>query len=244
MKQSLFILAIAAIAFSSCKKKSDNTVTTPAPTYIAPVYVIDGVRDVNITANSTNGSIVDMPITVEFKDSFQKQVTLSLSDLPDGIAMDENWIKTGYPTFSTSFTFYDTAATHAAVGSYPMTLTATGPAGTKTYTFNLKVLPEVSCSSFLLGVYSGNGSCGTAYSDTVYADATIANKIWFKNFGKTGKLVYGLLSCIDGSLKIPNQAISGFNYSGSGYASGTIANSTISVNFTYGANTCSFSISR
>ena len=237
MKKTLLILSIAAIAFgSSCKKKSSTTVTPVT----LPVYTIDGIHDLYMAANSYTTGTVTLPITVQFQDSFQKQVTLSLSDLPAGITIDNRWSTTGYPTFGTSITFYDTSLLNPApIGTYPMTLTATGPAGTQKFSFNVKVAPQTTCVQDVIGSYlSCYSSCNFNYGDTVTEDATSPNKIWFKNIGKTHSTVYALYRCTDQSFIIPAQSVNGFNFKGSGVVGSVSGNPSISLTLMYGTDTC------
>ncbi|MCW3120575.1 MAG: hypothetical protein JWQ38_67 [Flavipsychrobacter sp.] len=242
MKKALLILSIAVVAMGSCKKKSSTTTVTPVT---LPVYTIDGIHDLYMTGNSAFVSTATLLITVQFQDSFQKQVTLSLSDLPAGIKVDDRWITSGYPTFSTAITFYDTSFTSAAAeGTYPMTITATGSAGTQKFNFNLKVAKPESCTDNIVGTYyTSNTTCNFgSYVDTVFADATTVNKIWFKNIGKSHSTVYALYSCIDGRLLIPTQSANGYTFTGHGTAAATSSSHSISMTITYGSDTCDVSM--
>lgn len=241
MRRTLVLLSFAAVAIASCKKKSENTATPLS----MPTYTVDGIHDLTITYNSTTRSMVVLPVTVQYQDSLQRPVTLSLSELPAGITMDNDWVTTGYPTFSTVLTFYDTSANKAANGTYPLTLTASGSAGAKTYTFNLKVVEEQSCSADIIDNYSDcNSNCSGFYRDTIYADASVTNKIWFKNFDRTGKKVYAMYKCADNSFIIPPQVVDGEVFSGKGfyvYASGSTGR-LISINLKEGNTSCTLTM--
>ncbi len=241
MKRTFLFMCLAVIAMGSCKKKSDNTTVTPVVP-VLPTYTVDGIHDIVMSPSDMSMAILTMPITVQFQDSFQKQVTLSLSGVPAGIAIDTTWSTTGYPTFSTMLTFYDTATISAAVGTYPLTLTATGAAGTKTFTFNLKVLPANSCADYIPGAYSScSRSCisGPGYADSIYEDFSVKNKFWITNFYKTGQSAYVYYNCLTHMLYMPAQAINGVTYFGTGTASGsTSTNHHVVLNLSVGGTSC------
>jgi hypothetical protein len=217
MKRIHLIIAMAACAALSCTKTKTTTNTTTtilSPTQ--PAFVINGINDITFTNNFNTTAILN--ITVQYLDSAQESVHLAVTGLPAGIEMDTMWVNNGIPTFSTHIGLYDTInAGGAAPGTYPLTLTATTTSGKKkTYPFNLRVLPMPTA---FLGkyntCYSYCGGTGT-YSDSVYADPGIVNKIWFTNFGGTGDLVYALIGNSGGQLIVPSQTVNGHTYSATG----------------------------
>ena len=248
MKKTCLLFSLAALMLAGCTKSTTNNNTTViAP---LPAFTVNGIHDVSIR-NSDFGSFATnsyLPLTIQYNDSTQETVTLSLSALPAGVTMDTTWATTGIPTFSTTLQFFDTTAAGATPGSYPMTLTATGSASAKrTYTFMLRILPAQSCTEYIVGKYNNcNTGCGGFYADSVYADPGVPNKIWFVNFSKSGNKIYGNYICSSEQLTIPSQTVVGVTYSGNGTASGSSSSHFISLNITEvvasGTNTCSISM--
>jgi hypothetical protein len=219
MFKKTILPGLLVVMLASCTRNTNNT------TIIAqlPAFTVNGVHDVTIT----NGypyyyNQVSLPLTVQYNDSTQQHVTLSLSALPAGITIDTGWVTSGIPTFTTTLLFYDTAA-NATPGTYPITLTATGSVtGKKNYSFNLKVKPAPSCTSYLVGKYNNcSSNCLTpnGYADSVYADPSVTNKIWFTNFNNSGYAIYANYNCATNALTVPLQTAGGTTYSGSGNAS-------------------------
>ena len=217
MKKILSLAVVFMIILVSCKKNGTTNNITIVNTNGIPAFIVNGLT--NETMVNYSGAYVYMPITVQYEDSAQEMVTLSVSGLPAGIAMDTSWQSNGYPTFSTNLTLYDTTSAGATPGDYPITLSVTSPSrGTKVFTFKLTIKNPPPCTSTVAKNYTNcqNCSSGGYYTDSVYADATVPNKIWFTNIDNTHNLVYGLLSCTTGTVTIPSQTVAGNTYSGSG----------------------------
>ena len=236
MKKTFFLLACSAITIASCTKKDTTT------NYYGsgqPPFIIDGISNIVLT----NGSTVNaaLYLSVQYTDSAQEGVTLSLSALPTGITIDTSWTTYGIPSFNSTLTFYDTSAAGATPGTYPMTLTATSASSKKIFSFNLKVLAAPPCTSYVVGkYYNCSSSCGsgTFYTDSIYADPSVANKIWFTNFNNTGYSIYGTLSCRTSQLTVPLQTAGGNTYSGNGnFYSAHYINMDVTVN---SSSFCSF----
>lgn len=215
MKRFYAVLLLLVLgAFSCTKSKTTVNNYTSLPGGNTPAFSVNGLSDITLT-NLFSHSYT-LYINVTYQDSAQENVTLSLSGLPQGITMDTSWIHSGIPSFNTSITFYDTTAAGATPGTYPITLTATTASGNKKfYTVNLNVLPMPT--QFLGSYDSCFLYCGPTqmYSDSVYLDASIPNKIWFANFANSGHHVYGIIST-GGQLTIPAQTFGANTYSGSG----------------------------
>ena len=147
----LYLLLIACTTILlSCKKGSNSTTsnntTTVVPTSVE-AYTVDGIQDVLMNSTST----VSMPITLEYHDSVQQTVSVSISGAPlflfcgtstytpNGyITSTGPW--TGIPTYSIPLQIYFlNNASHPYVsGTYPITITCTSTlSGTKTFTFNI-----------------------------------------------------------------------------------------------------------
>ncbi len=233
MKQSAFLLMISITLLCCKKKETNNYITVGGP---KPAFTINGISDV-VFVNNT-GYPAAMALTVTYMDSAQENVTLALSGLPDGIVMDNDWVSSGIPTFSTTLTLFDTNAVGATPGSYPVSLVATTSSGKKkTYPFNVRVqgMPTV-----FLGAYSTcSNFCGgsSTYTDSLYADASVRNKVWFSNFANTGATIYGLIGN-SGELTIPAQTIAGNTYS----ASATITLAAHQMTISYRKNTMNCSV--
>ena len=217
MKKTCLLIALAVVAIVSCNKTTNNT-TVIAP---LPAFTVNGIHDISLQ-NGGSYYGVSLPITVQYSDSAQEVVTLSLSALPPGIAIDTTWVTSGIPTFNTTLTFIDSTAAGATPGNYPMTLTATGSSTkTKTYSFNLKVIAQPSCADSYTGTYTHCTSycySGSYYADNITADATIPNKIWLNNVNNAGTKIYAMVNCNSSSISIPNQVSGGVIYYGSGVA--------------------------
>ncbi len=213
-------MCLALTTALSCKKTTNNT-TTLAPAQ--PSFIVTGVSDLQMQNSVLQ--YAGMNITVQYSDSAQETVTLSLSALPPGIAMDSTWVSSGIPTYYTMLTLFDTTLASAIPGNYPMTLKATTASGkVKSYSFNLKVKAAPDCAGGFTGSYSVASDClTTSYHDSVTADATVPNKIWFNNMNNTGNKVYGLFSCTSSEITIPTQTVGSLTYSGTGNVSGVHA---------------------
>jgi hypothetical protein len=218
MKKLFVFISLAALGLAACKKGTTVNVYTGS----MPSFIVSGVQNMTFT-NGAYYSTQTMSLTVQYEDSTQQMVTLALSALPAGIAIDTQWQTSGYPTFSTGIEFYDTTTAGATPGTYPMTLTATTASGQKkTFSFTIKVNPEPPCTSIFTGKYVNcyNTCVGTgSYTDSIYADPNVVNKVWFTNFANSGHAVYGQYSCSTEELTIPLQTVGSITYSGSAFIS-------------------------
>ena len=210
MKKGLLVLA-ATFLIAGCQKK-DQTVNNYNTGGAQPAFAVNGITDVSFV--SQVDYVSTLSLSVQYLDSAQENVSLSLNGLPSGIVIDTTWINSGIPTFSTTLNIYDTVV--VSPGSYPVTLTATTTSGkTKNYPFNIRVQPM---PSGFLGKYNTcNTSCGgsTIYTDSLYVDPLVQNKVWFTNFANTGNKVYALVT-VPELLTIPNQTVGGITYSSTG----------------------------
>jgi len=238
MKKTCILISLAALTLVGCtKNNTTNNITTPLP-----AFTVNGIHDVSLE-NGGSG-FVDLPITVTYGDSAQEPVTLAISALPAGINIDTTWITSGTPSFSTDLLIYDTTAAGATIGTYPMTLTATGTkSGVKTYNFNIKVHPQPSCITFLVGVYNNCSGClGILYKDSIYADPTVVNKMWFTNFNNSGNKVYGTYDCNTERITVPSQTVGGVTYSGTGSGFGSSFSHSIDIETTTATGLCEISM--
>jgi len=186
-----------------------------------PAFIVNGITDVTLI-NGTSYHF-SMPLTVQYNDSAQETVTLSVSGLPAGFTMDTTWVHRGIPTYNTALSVSDTLLAGYTPGTYPVIITATGSqTGTKTYQFNINVVSPASCasSSNVLGTFTHCYACGgNQYTDNVTADPDITNKIWFANVYGTGVKLFGYYDCNTSILTFPYQTVGSTSYFGSGNSS-------------------------
>ena len=210
------LLVVAIIAISACTKTNTTTNNYIPPANGQPAFAVYGITDQTfVNYFTTNGT---MDLTVKYLDSAQERVTLSVSGLPGDVTIDTTWVHSGIPTFSTQLSLYDTSSTGAATpGIYPVMVIATTASGkAKEYTFNLTIKP---LPSSVLGKYTNcYAYCDSTlhYTDSLYVDAAVPNKIWFTNYAGSGHAVYGLLTGPYGAITVPAQTIGGTIYTGSG----------------------------
>ena len=237
MRKALLLFIVIG-AFASCLKKDNvvNNYTTAGS--VQPAFAVYGISDMLFVNDASYGNMLNL--TVQYLDSVQENVTLSLAGMPPGITMDTTWINSGIPTFTTTLNLFDTNATGVTPGSYPVTLTATTASGKKkNYPFNLKV---AAMPTGFLGKYNTcTTSCGGVvnYSDSIYVDASVPNKVWFANFANTGSAVYALISNPE-ILTVPSQTISGVTYSGN--ANLFLAGHSMGITIHRGTSSCSINM--
>ena len=203
------------ITFTQCKKTAttNNYITTEH--YAA--WTVEGLRNITLSAGSSR---VSLPISVNYYDSAQQKVKLSVGNLPAGITLSVDGPMSGYPSFGTTLYFYDTSSTApSALGEYSAVLTAEGEkTGTKQFTFKITVTKPASCADKYAGIFnfcrvnwiSGN------YSDTISLDPVIINKVWLSNFANKGRKVYAFYNCDNAEFIVPDQVVGGMKFSGSG----------------------------
>ncbi len=210
MKPIIYILLIIMYC-SACNKRT--TVNNYIDNDHMTAYVVDGLRTIKL---STEQSSTNMQLAVTYENYNQKHVVLSVSDLPAGITIDTNFVKSGYPTFYTFITFYDTNfISPVKAGTYPVKLTVNEDDGTKReFPFDINVTEPDMIAGYLFGGYptckDETGSIN--YSDSVYMDSTVTNKIWFINFCGTGQLVQAMVT--RWQIIIPYQQVGGMTISG------------------------------
>ena len=141
--RKLYIFMLGGLLFlGACTKPSNNTTnnTTVLPA-ANPAFTVDGIND--ITLDHTHGYITTtLPLVIEYQDSVQQTVTVSVSGMPATAGGTPNGVvATGVPTFNTSIAFTYNRDSHIIpVGTYPITVTCTGSlSGAKTFKFNFTV---------------------------------------------------------------------------------------------------------
>ena len=237
MKKTLLLLVITA-SFACCRKRDEvvNNYTTVGSAQ--PAFAINGINDVSFINDENYGE--QLSLTVQYLDSAQENVTLGVTGLPAGIVYDTTWINSGIPTFSTILSFFDTGAC-AAPGIYPVRLTATTTSGkTRSYPFNIKVqgMPTEFLGKYNTCSYYCSSASG--YSDSIFADATVRNKVWFSNFGNTGNQIYALITPAQ-TMTIPSQTVGGVTYSSTATTI-QLSNHMISIQVHAGSSLCNLTM--
>jgi hypothetical protein len=206
------LFALLCLFMAACTKNYYSASTLPA-------FTVSGIEAVTLQQGSLTEAALSL--TVKYEDSTQGNVTLSVSGLPAGVSLDTTQVMSGIPTFRTSLIFYDTSATAPAKpGTYPITITCTSAtAAQKKFTFNMTVLPVQSVTANVVGKYNNcSSSCiGGVYTDSVYADTGVVNKIYFHNFMSTGQTVYANVTVENQEpgeylITIPQQTVNGYTF--------------------------------
>lgn len=199
MKKVVFIILALFAVVVSCTKSVKETlqysITTVNSSYLDDVYVPHtGTYDMGVDVKFLTGNTTD-------------QVRVSISGVPANITVTPDSM-VGVPTYTVHFVF---TSTNAAYGTYPVTITAYTPtSGTKTFTFNLIVIPA-DCVTALAGNLAVTNACTSAnyaYTATV-TSAGVANKMLIHNFGGYGPeaIATVMLNCTKDSLNIPSQKL-------------------------------------
>jgi hypothetical protein len=219
MRLQRLLTAVSLLSLFGCSKTEN--ITNNIPVYNYPGFTVQGITDVHILPDMY---AVELPFSVSYHDSIQEKVELSLSELPEGIKINTNWLRSGYPTFYTSLSFFDTILLNPALpGTYPVTVTATGEkSGSKKYTFNIIVDDVAPITDSFIKVYPNcvvSGVTGS-YADTLIKDPVVTNKVWFKNFANTGQSVAAIFNGLPSvaSITIPSQQINTYTFHGNGNA--------------------------
>jgi len=223
------------VSIASCRKRDEvvNNYTTIGSSQ--PAFAINGISDLAFINEVNYGAVLSL--TVQYMDSAQENVTLGLTGLPTGITYDTTWINSGIPTFSTTLSVFDTMGAGVTPGIYPVKLTATTISGrTRSYPFNIKVqgMPTAFLGKYTTCSYFCTPT--SVYSDSLYVDASVPNKVWFSNFGNTGNKVYAMITAPE-TMTIPSQTAGGITYSCTP-STLQLANHQISIQVHAGSSTC------
>ncbi len=137
MKNILLTFSCIALLLSGCTKTTNNTTQMAPPN---PAFTVNGITNVSID-HTAGGTILTVPFVVQYEDSVQQTVTVSVSGIPptNGRTQD-GLLATGIPTFDCTITFLYGGLNQIPLGTYPITITCVGTvSGTKTYKFNFVV---------------------------------------------------------------------------------------------------------
>ncbi len=213
--RKLTIACCLVFIFAQCKKT--NTTNNFITTEHLAAFTVDGLHDVQL---STDRNYANLSLSINYQDSAQQKVKMSITDLPVGITMKTSGPTEGYPTFTTAIAFYDTSTVAPATpGDYMAILMLEGEnSGVKRFPFKVTVEKVRLCADKYAGIfnYCKATNTGSTYADTLSLDPAITNKVWMSNFANLGTRVYAFYSCDGGRFRIPEQTVAGAKISGTG----------------------------
>ena len=211
--KNIVAACLLLLFFNCCNKKetANNYINNDR----LAAYTVDGLKDCVL---STDKKDCFMPVTIRYTDSAQRKIRLSVTGLPAGITVGDDFITSGYPTFSTNLHLFDTGFLAPAItGDYTAVLNVQSDNGaSQQFPFKISIATPTPCTAGYVGAYyfCADEGGGPAYSDTIYADSSIVNKVWFANLGNKGKIVMAMMSnCY---IFIPAQVVDGIVFYGSG----------------------------
>jgi hypothetical protein len=212
----LFVLPVCiGISLSSCNKSDKDTV------YVEP-YVVKGISDLQWKKNAFGQGGAMMSITMEYLNSAQEYLTLSLEGVPQGVGYTIT-PSSGYAPFSATIYLTDTAA---APGTYNLVLKSKGATtGEKAFNIKLTILGAPSIFEGITGQYlSSYSSCFGSSSNVIHTitrKSPTSDTIVINNFMNTGTNLNAIVTAPMGNLVVYQQVLpySGFNWevTGSGY---------------------------
>lgn len=198
------VAVVLLLLLVQCKKTSttNNYITT---NHLERVTV-EGLTSVNLS----KGKQTALLLNIVYNSNTQEKINLAVSELPAGITATFTGPASGYPSFGTSILFSDTSSAPATEGSYNVVLSVTGD-GTisKQLPFTVLVLPasDTFCPRQYAGIYQSCRTSTSNFSDTATLDATVYNKLWFRNFANRHENVYALFNCSNGDITLPQQIV-------------------------------------
>ena len=144
-KLHLFYLAFLLLIVS-CTKSTTNTTSLPVV-----AYSVTGIMDQQMTVDNTENYPVSMPITINYDDSTEQKVTVSVSGVPSNLfcgtfygagnlfpgVMLYSGPWSGVPSYTIPLVMFCASSTYTT-GTYPITVTCTNASGvSKAFTFSL-----------------------------------------------------------------------------------------------------------
>lgn len=211
--KNIIAACLMVLLFCGCNKNTTNN------NYIdndhMAAYTIVGLKEIVL---NTDLNKITLPVTLKYTNYSQRHVQLSVTGLPPGITINSDFANSGYPTFNTTLVFYDTDfLAPANIGEYTAMLNVQEDNGAiRAFPFSIRITRPDTCAGRYAGAFP---TCKDAtgsihYADSIYLDTTVTNRIWFSNFGGSGKLVQGIITnCI---ISIPSQVVGGVLFSGGG----------------------------
>lgn len=226
MRKAYLLIALASISFVACKRTDNSNVKLPA------AFRVDGITDIAVERDSMN---VLGPIEVTMPGGQQERVSLFVNGLPQGVTAMVS-PETGTTDFMSMITFR--ASDAAAVGHYPVMITAKSGAGEKTYDMTVHVMPISECGMRMAGEFEAVDQCDTntnpKYDVAVIPSTDKTNRINVVGFFSGGipgipATVYANLDCNSKTLTVPEQTLQNvFKVSGTG----AYTRDQITVNYT------------
>lgn len=237
MKKITTLFALVFIALCSCKKADSGGVGNDSYNYI-----INGVADITIPANSTS----NLNLEVKYSSGTQETVNLSVTGLPTGVTATIT-PASGIPTYTSVITF--AVPSGVAAGTYPIKINGTSKSGiVKEYACNLKVTAVADCAGYLAGTFTGDQQCsssGSTYSYKITKDTGI-NRVLIANTNGFISSMYAIVDCSNNTLTIPSQTIhyAGIDHTISGSGTFTSNYNNIVVEFIEDGFSCTFTGTR
>lgn len=247
MRKLVFALAVTlTAALYSCDKKPSTPVVTPVTNKTE--FNINGISDIKIPSNG-GGELV---LSIQLISGTQENVTLAISGVPAKVSADFS-TTSGIPTYATILSF---TSNDEAVGTYPVTITATSASGVKKeFKFNLVIEKPEDCATPLLGNYTGSSQCGSYGPNPITVNVVAGpdlNTIKFVGQGTSEAIAD--LDCSNGTLvireKIQNNTSYSIKITGSGtFVSPGILNLTLKNVYYVGGveqytSECTFSLTK
>jgi hypothetical protein len=235
------LICLLMVAGASCTKSTNSTIVNNIGTG-KPTFSVNGISNLVVFNNTKYNNTVTRELTVQYLDSGQETVTLAISQLPGGITYDSVfWMNSGIPTFSTVLQLHNTMDTGAKPGSYPITITATTASG-KTVLYPFTLFVQSYATDFLGDYEECTSPCkgSLKYTENVFADPAVRNKIWFSNFFNSGASAYGLLDG-NGFMTFPAQVF-GSDTLNSGTSSPILTDHQVFINAKINGMFCSMSL--
>ena len=181
MKKYVLITALLALGTTACVKEKDNinpqapTNTTPTPTpntnNTDDSYIINGIADIAMG----NYDKVSVPLSLEFKSGTQKNITLSVKDLPK-YCKAEFTPKTGVPGFNSSLNINTFLADP---GSYTITIMGTAEDGkTRIYKLTLTIADKTDCNGLIAKIVTDKFTTTEKDSSKTLHDQTMVSSTY------------------------------------------------------------------
>ncbi len=224
MRKLVFALAVTlTAALYSCDKKP-STPVVPTVTN-STEFNINGISDIKIPSNG-GGELV---LSIQFVSGTQENVTLAISGVPAKVSADFS-TTSGIPTYASILSF---TSNDEAVGTYPLTITATSASGVKKeFKFNLVIEKPEDCATPIIGNYTGTVKCDASSPSSTTANIVAGPDLnTIKIIGQGTSEAIADLDCTNGTLVIREKIQDNTTYSIKITGSGTFVSSGI-LNFT------------
>jgi len=224
VRKLVFALAVTlTTALYSCDKKP-STPVVPTVTN-STEFNINGISDIKIPSNG-GGELV---LSIQLISGTQENVTLAISGVPAKVSADFS-TTSGIPTYASILSF---TSNDEAVGTYPLTITATSVSGVKKeFKFNLVIEKPEDCATPIIGNYTGTVKCDASSPSSTTANIVAGPDLnTIKIIGQGTSEAIADLDCTNGTLVIREKIQDNTTYSIKITGSGTFVSPGI-LNFT------------